>query len=87
MSSDDLRQRLQALWRQANELYAARRWPEAVGAYPKVLELAPQFVPAYVQRGLIVREMGQLKKALQDFERPIQLDPQDEHHEHKGHIQ
>lgn len=76
MSPEDLRQQLQALWRQANELYAAGRWPEAVGAYSKVLELAPQFVPAYVQRGLIVREMGQPEKALQDFERAIHLDPQ-----------
>ena len=76
MASPDLRQQVEELWRQANQLHAQGQWPEAVGAYSRLLELVPQFVPAYVQRGLIVQEMGQHEKALPDFERAIQLDPQ-----------
>jgi len=75
MAVPDNRDVLQQRWEQAAGYYTSGDWDAAIAAYTAMLELAPDFVPAYVERGLILREQGDDKRALQDFERAIALDP------------
>jgi regulator of sirC expression with transglutaminase-like and TPR domain len=63
------------LLQEADAAYAEGRWPETVQLYGRVLEIDPNYVPAMVQRGLIVREMGDAQAGMQDFDRALQLDP------------
>jgi tetratricopeptide (TPR) repeat protein len=46
-----------------------------VAAYTDVLALAPDLVAAYVERGLIYREMGDSARALADFEHALRRNP------------
>ena len=75
MSSSDLKEQIHQLWQQANLQRRNGQWPQAVDAYSRILKMAPNFAPAYVERGLLVQEMGDPEKAMQDFEAALQIEP------------
>ena len=76
MTSQDAQNQLKELWTKAERYRAEGKWQEAVNSYSRIIELIPRYVPAYVQRGLLVQEMGYPDMALTDFETAIQIDPQ-----------
>ena len=49
------------------------RYPEAIAAYQKALDLDPNYAVAYNNRGLTYRDLGQHQAALADFGRAIDL--------------
>jgi tetratricopeptide (TPR) repeat protein len=77
MSSQDIQNQAGQLWRQAHEHRAAGQWQQSVICYSQIIQLMPGFVPAYIERGLLVQEMaGDLQKALSDYETALRIDPQ-----------
>jgi TPR repeat protein len=55
-------------------LVEARRYQEAVAGYSKVLEQTP-VLRAYAMRGYSYAELGQLDKAIEDYSRVLEIDP------------
>jgi len=51
--------------------------PAAIRAFSRAIQLAPQYQPVYVWRGMAYRETAQWEKALADFTKAIELDPTD----------
>lgn len=47
----------------------------AIAYYSEALELAPDFVSAYINRGSAFHQTGQLQRAIQDFDQALKLDP------------
>jgi tetratricopeptide (TPR) repeat protein len=76
MSSLDIQNTIEELWYRAQTSYVEGHWSQAIEVYSQLLEIAPAFVPAYVQRGLIIHEMGHPEQAIHDFEHALHLDPQ-----------
>lgn len=76
MSLTDLKNQVRQLLDKATKLRASGQKSKAVDIYSQIINLAPRYVPAYVQRGLLVHEMGYPEKAFRDFEQAINLDPQ-----------
>lgn len=72
----DLQNQIRMLASKASQLQAKGQWAEAVKVYSQIIKLVPDFAPAYVERGLLVHEMGNPVKAFRDFEKSINLDPQ-----------
>ena len=50
---------------------------EAISEYGKVLELNPQSVEAYANRGGARADLGEYQMALQDYGQALQLNPED----------
>jgi len=76
MTSQDVQNQLKELWANARKYRAEGKWEDSVKSYSSIIQLAPRFVPAYVERGLLVQEMGYPDMAMGDFENAIQIDPQ-----------
>src|SRR5262245_12568978 len=74
--STDLRNQIHLLLNKAVELRKNGHWVQAVEIYSQVINVAPNFAPGYVERGLLVHEMGNPEKAFLDFEKAINIDPQ-----------
>ena len=51
-------------------------YPGAINSYTQAIELSPQWAEAYVQRGIARRMSGQLDKAIEDFDKATELNPQ-----------
>jgi TPR repeat protein len=68
-----------ARWRKALQpaaaLVEAKRCPEAIPLYDKALEQAP-VVRAYTMRAQCYAELGQHEKAIEDYTRSLELDPE-----------
>jgi TPR repeat protein len=56
------------------DLVRTRQYPQAIAEYSKVLEKTP-VLRAYAMRGASYAGLGQLDKAIDDFNRVIELDP------------
>ena len=67
---------LRQLMDKAAAFQANRQKRQAVEAYSEIIQFAPDYVHAYVERGLLLQEMGYPEKAFVDFEKAIYLDPQ-----------
>ena len=76
MSASDMRERLRQMWKQARLLREREEWRQAIEMYTRIVNLAPGFAPAYMERGLLIHEMGNPEKAMFDFERAIELNPE-----------
>ncbi len=76
MSSQDIQNQINELWTQANQYRADDKWQQSVNCYSRIIQLAPKFAPAYVERGLLTQEMGDPYNAKTDYETALQLDPQ-----------
>ncbi|HEV3011037.1 MAG TPA: DUF4034 domain-containing protein [Burkholderiales bacterium] len=55
-------------------LVEAKQYPQAIAGYSKVLEQAP-VLRAYAMRGYSYAELGQLDKAIEDYSRVLEIDP------------
>lgn len=64
------------LFQQAREHENLDYWPAAIDTYSQIIAMDPTCVAAYVERGLLVREMGDPERAMLDFERALQIDPE-----------
>jgi tetratricopeptide (TPR) repeat protein/WD40 repeat protein len=53
----------------------ARQWGKAVAAYSKALELRPDHVEAWANRGLAHSELGEQNRAVADYSKALELDP------------
>ena len=54
--------------------YTKEMWEKAIAAHDKAINLNPDFV-AYTQRGIAKSKLGQYKAALNDFDKAIELKP------------
>lgn len=50
-------------------------YQQAVILYSESLQLAPKYLPAYLNRGKVYRHLGEYDRAIEDFTQAIQLDP------------
>jgi tetratricopeptide (TPR) repeat protein/tRNA A-37 threonylcarbamoyl transferase component Bud32 len=57
------------------ELFAARRWRQALQAFEEAIELQPDFARAYHDRGMVRRVFRKFDLAVEDFDRALELDP------------
>lgn len=58
------------------EVYAfTRRNPEAIAEYTAALELNPELIGGYYARGQLWRRSGDLRKALEDYDRELARNP------------
>jgi tetratricopeptide (TPR) repeat protein len=48
----------------------------AIGSYTRAIELSPKWAEVYVQRGIALRMIGRLDRAIEDFDKAAELDPQ-----------
>jgi tetratricopeptide (TPR) repeat protein len=72
----DIQNQIRQLLEKTNTLRASGQRSQLVDVYSQIIDLAPNYVSAYVRRGLLVHEMGYPEKAMTDFEQAIHLDPQ-----------
>jgi len=59
---------------EAEWLYLARQYDEAIGKFDRTLEIDPNFSPAWVGRGLSYEQKGKWREALADMETARRLD-------------
>ena len=64
-------------YKAAVEFQEQGKLTEAIAEYGKVLELNPQSVEAYANRGGARADMGEYQMALQDYDQALQLNPED----------
>ena len=60
---------------EGNQLYYQRKYYEAIKKYNEALELKPNFVVAYNNRGVAYDEMGNHQGAIEDFNKIIKIEP------------
>jgi len=76
----------EALGIDANHLFALRgrartlmqlgRSAEALDAYNTAIAMAPEFGATYANRGILHDRMGRYEKAIADYEKSLELDPE-----------
>ena len=76
MTSTDLQNQIRQLFDEATTFKSNGQWSKAVETYSQIIKLAPTFVPTYVERGLLIHEMGDPERAFQDFESALNFDAQ-----------
>jgi TolB-like protein len=59
---------------EGSEFYLARRYDDAFGACDRILEIEPNYAPAYLYRGLSYVQKGKWKEALAHLENAKRLD-------------
>jgi len=59
----------------ASGYVAAERWDEAIADLDKAIELKPDDAVAYESRGWAYEEKGELPKAIENYRRAAQLNP------------
>lgn len=59
-----------------NEQHRRRDFDAAISAYTKAIEIKPDYSPVYNNRGVAYGDKGDYKKALADFRKALELDPQ-----------
>ena len=60
---------------QGVKFYGSGNFKEAINAYNKAIELNPQYVEAYIGRGLAYEDLGNFQQAIIDFSKAIELKP------------
>lgn len=72
---------------QGKQAIFQKQHTQAIAAFTRAIQIAPQFQPAYVWRGVAYQEIRQQEKALHDFTKAIQLDPTDNYAlEQRAHL-
>ncbi len=54
------------------------KYEKAIESFTKAIELQETFMPAYLERGYVYASLEDNKKALQDLEKVLELDPNNE---------
>lgn len=72
--SVDRTSRIRSLWVQGNEQRRQGDFAQAIGSFTELLELAPDFVHGYLERGQALHLASQHQQAVADFTRAIGLD-------------
>jgi tetratricopeptide (TPR) repeat protein len=62
---------------QGNSHVEAGRWPEAVAAYQKAIELDPSLQAAYANLGVAYYQLGEFDRAASQYKKALELDPED----------
>jgi tetratricopeptide (TPR) repeat protein len=65
----------EAAWLVAEKLHRERKYREQIPFLDKALELKPDFVMAYLFRGMAYSNQKDYLRAIEDFDRAIHLDP------------
>jgi len=65
------------LCRRAIDHEEGEEWDEAIACYTRAIELAPDWADAHLFRGVLHDQMGQLDKALVNFNQASRLSPAD----------
>ncbi|GBO52752.1 hypothetical protein APA_421 [Pseudanabaena sp. lw0831] len=64
------------IWHQRGDiLYDLKRYPEAIVAYEKAVQIDPQYARAMYSQGLVLEELGRDREALQSYNRALVLYP------------
>jgi len=64
-------------WELANKHFEKKEYQSAIDNYNKVIQLSPDFAPAYFQRGFSYANLNNSGGAMKDFSKYIQLEPQE----------
>jgi tetratricopeptide (TPR) repeat protein len=76
MSNSEIEQEINHLFHQACQLKEAGKWSDAIELFGEIIGIIPRYAPIYVERGLLLTEMGRIEAAKHDFELAIKLNPQ-----------
>lgn len=63
-------------WELANKHFEKKEYQSAIDNYNKVIQLSPDFAPAYFQRGFSYANLNNGSETMKDFSKYIQLEPQ-----------
>lgn len=74
---DDKLKEIMGLETLAMQAYDAKRYREAIDYYNQVVEKAPNEAMYYTRRGTVYEDMGDDNRAKADFEKALQLNPND----------
>ena len=67
---------LPAMRGKARSLIQLKRYDEALALFNQAIEQDPDFAPTYANRGILHDRMGHYKKAIQDYEKALELMPE-----------
>jgi tetratricopeptide (TPR) repeat protein/S1-C subfamily serine protease len=62
--------------RYSNQLWRVRRYPEALSAVDRAIQLKPNFHQAHYVKGIILLTLNKSEEAIASFDKSIQLQPQ-----------
>lgn len=68
-----------ALLAQAQAEYQAGRYDRALAAYDTIIKHNPQYAPALINRGVVLRALGRAEEALECYKRALELAPDSGH--------
>lgn len=71
ISSDDAIVRLAI----ADNMAKSNQFDAALAAYDDIVDFHPDYVDAYMRRGILLAKMGRIPEAIQDYNTAKQLDP------------
>jgi tetratricopeptide (TPR) repeat protein len=67
----------QAWFKKGGELYAQRRYEEAISRFDRALNIYPRLASAWAGKGLASNAIGQYQEAIRCFDEALRLDPRD----------
>lgn len=53
-----------------------KEYTKAIPYFEKAMEIKPDYIPGFVNRGLSYKKLGQINNAIADFKKAIELDPE-----------
>ncbi|NWF94978.1 MAG: tetratricopeptide repeat protein [Candidatus Thorarchaeota archaeon] len=65
----------QILFRQGTSLWFIERWPEAIPLLERYVEIVPDDAKGWNNLGVVLREKGLVKRAIECFNRALRIDP------------
>jgi len=60
-------------WEKGNENFKKANFSEAIKDYTNLIEISPEFIQAYLQRGICYQNIGNYLSALRDFDKFIEV--------------
>jgi tetratricopeptide (TPR) repeat protein len=67
----------QAWFKKGSELYAQRRYVDAISRFDRALKIYPRLASAWAAKGLANNAIGQYQEAIRCFDESLRLDPRD----------
>jgi tetratricopeptide (TPR) repeat protein len=59
----------------ANSLFIIKNYNEAIENYDKAIETDPNYIKAYIQKGILLTELKRTKEAIECYDKAIEIDP------------
>jgi tetratricopeptide (TPR) repeat protein len=80
-------QKVDSLFRQANNFFNAHNYSDAIATYDRVLAIRPSFAEAWTNRGNVLTAIGNYKDAIASYDNAINVNPRlDEAWYNRGNV-